>query len=267
VTDLPALEDSWVHQRRVTPRPPVVQLPSFTLNALCSARVNSGVRAEQRHFERDQDTVEYETSILRRFLKSLPGNSILRPVYRSLQRVGSTGEHWARVVMNHETREIISGLSPGNLKTLEISGSWWQEMPFRGYKSVQYPDFDICESSLEETFDLIIAEQVFEHLLWPYQAVKNVYKMLNPNGYFLVTTPFLIRVHNYPTDCSRWTETGLKHFLAESGFSIDRIRTGAWGNRGCVRANFYDWKLYRPLFHSLKNEPAFPVVVWALAQK
>jgi hypothetical protein len=169
--------------------------------------------------------------------------------------------------MNHETQEIISSLSPSNLETLEISGSSWSKVPFRSYKSVRYPDFDICESSLEETFDLIIAEQVFEHLLWPYRAGKNVYKMLNAEGYFLVTTPFLLRVHNIPTDCSRWTEIGIKYFLAECGFSIERIRTGSWGNRACVRANFSEWKLYRPWFHSLKNEPAFPVVIWALAQK
>jgi SAM-dependent methyltransferase len=207
-----------------------------------------------------------KTSIARRSLKSLPGYRILRRIHRSL--LGTSEEHWARVVMNHETRKIISSLSPGNLETLEISGSGWGEkMPFRSYKSVHYPDFDICESSLEETFDLIIAEQVFEHLLWPYRAGKNVYKMLNPDGHFLVTTPFLIRVHNSPTDCSRWTETGIKFFLAECGFSMERIRAGSWGNRACVRANFSHWASYRRWFHSLKNEPDFPVVVWALAQK
>jgi len=213
--------------------------------------------------------MENETSILRGLLKSLPGYPILRRVYWSLYQVVSKDVQWARVVMNHETRDIIRSLSPGNLETLEISegSSIWRKMPFRCYKSVNYPDFDICESSLEETFDLIIAEQVFEHLLWPYRAGKNVYKMLNPDGHFLVTTPFLIRVHNDPTDCSRWTETGIKYFLAECGFSKARIRTGSWGNRACVRANFFHWKRYQPWFHSLKNEPAFPVVIWALAQK
>jgi SAM-dependent methyltransferase len=140
-------------------------------------------------------------------------------------------------------------------------------MPFRSYKSLYYPDFDICESSLADQFDLILADQVFEHLLWPYRAGKNVYKMLNRGGYFLITTPFLIRVHNFPIDCSRWTEIGLKYFLAECGFDLEHIRTGSWGNRACVRANFSRWILYRPWLHSLKNEPLFPVAVWALAQK
>jgi len=114
---------------------------------------------------------------------------------------------------------------------------------------------------------LIIAEQVFEHLLWPYRAGKNIYKMLNSKGYFLITTPFLIRIHDYPTDCSRWTETGLKYLLAECGFNLESIQTGAWGNRACVVANFARWEVYNPSLHSLENEPDFFLSVWAIAQK
>ena len=205
-----------------------------------------------------------ETSILSRLLKLLP---IYPIVNHKLEKKPSVEEHWARTVMNREVREMISRLYPDNLESLEISGTTWSNMSFKSYKSIHYPDFDICESSLDEMFDLIIAEQVFEHLLWPYRAGKNVHKMLKSDGYFLITTPFLLRVHNFPIYCSRWTETGIKYFLAECGFDIERIQTGSWGNRACIQANFLNWAIYRPWFHSLKNEPDFSVVVWALAQK
>jgi len=91
--------------------------------------------------------------------------------------------------------------------------------------------------------------------------------MLTPGGYFLVSTPFLLRIHNEPTDCTRWTETGLRHFLAESGFPLAEIQTGSWGNRACVKSNFGWWARYHPWIHSLRNEPEFPVHVWALARK
>jgi hypothetical protein len=68
-------------------------------------------------------------------------------------------------------------------------------------------------------------------------------------------------------DCSRWTETGLQYFLAEAGFDLDGIKTGSWGNRACVKANFTAWARYRSRLHSLRNERAYPVVVWALARK
>jgi SAM-dependent methyltransferase len=163
---------------------------------------------------------------------------------------------------------MVARLSPQSMNVLEISGhDWATRMSFKSYKAVDYPEFDICDSRLDESFDLVIAEQVFEHLKWPYRSARNIHAMLNPGGYLLMTTPFLIRIHNFPVDCSRWTETGLKYFLAECGFGLDRIQTGSWGNRACVTANFSRWWEYRRFFHSLRNEPAFPVSVWALAQK
>jgi SAM-dependent methyltransferase len=203
----------------------------------------------------------------------MPGYSVLRAARRGVHSLmssllGTKDEQWVRVVMNRETRRMIGALQPEQLKVLEISGTAWEEWcRFKEYKSVSYPDYDICESALSETFDLIIAEQVFEHLLWPYRAGRNVYQMLNPGGHVLITTPFLIRVHNFPVDCSRWTELGIKHLLAECGFPLEKIQTGAWGNRACIRANYFEWARYKATLHSLRNEPDFPVSVWALAQK
>ena len=177
------------------------------------------------------------------------------------------GPQWARVVMDKETRRLVYSLMPRELSALEISGEGWKAFPFRNYKSVHFPEYDVSNSALNETFDIIIAEQVFEHLIWPYRAARNVFAMLNPGGALLITTPFLVRVHNHPTDCSRWTEVGIKYLLAEAGFDIDRITTGSWGNRSCIRANWRRWAVYRPWLHSLKNEPPYPIVVWALARK
>ena len=174
---------------------------------------------------------------------------------------------WSRVVMRRECHEIINRLCPDKLSALEISGSYWKLVRFAQYKSLSYPEFDICRSALEQKFDLIVAEQVFEHLLWPYRAGRNVHQMLRPGGHFLVSVPFLMRIHEVPVDCTRWTETGLKYFLAECGFELDGVRTGSWGNRSCIKANFGGYVRYRPRVHSLKNESNFPFVVWALARK
>ncbi|PPS46163.1 methyltransferase type 12 [Chroococcidiopsis sp. TS-821] len=173
---------------------------------------------------------------------------------------------WVRIITNRECFKLLKELELSKLNALEISGNRYRQLGFQSYTQVNYPEFDICKERLPQTFNIIIAEQVFEHLLWPYRAGKNVYDMLEPGGYFLISTPFLVRIHNCPVDCSRWTETGLKYLLAECGFPLESIRTSSWGNRECVKANFKDWVLfgwYRPLH----NEPNYPVQVWALAQK
>lgn len=194
-------------------------------------------------------------------------NKYLVKLYQQLIGYNPTSGHWCRVEMDKATKEIVTALDYKTLKTLEISGSKWQQFGFQSYRSVLFPEFDICDAPLAERFDLVIAEQVFEHLLWPYKAGRNVYEMLKPGGYFLITTPFLIKIHNYPVDCSRWTPLGLKYFLAECGFDLELIHVNSWGNRKCVVANFDEWMPFNSNKHSLQNESDFPLVVWAMARK
>ena len=201
-------------------------------------------------------------------LKRVPG--LRNAVQTAKEKLGlqpNENNQWARIIMNGETDRLIRQLDLQHSSALEISGTKWSAYPFRRYRSAAFPNYDVCSQVLDERFDLVLAEQVFEHLLWPYRAVRNVFEMLNPDGALLLTTPFLVKIHDEPADCSRWTEVGIRHLLAEGGFDINRITTGSWGNRACIRSNWRRWTIYHPWFHSLKNEPGFPVVVWALARK
>ena len=190
-----------------------------------------------------------------------------QPVEQFLVRIGYDHRLWARSSMYDDCLAMMRELKPHKLHALEISaGPAWRHLGFKSYTEANYPGFDICRDVLDRRFDLIIADQVFEHLLWPYRAAKNVHAMLEPGGRFLITVPFLVRIHREPEDCTRWTETGLKHFLAECGFPLEATRTASWGNRACVTANFRTWPR-RGWFGSLRNEPDFPVAVWALARK
>lgn len=174
---------------------------------------------------------------------------------------------WVRTVSDEASRQLIRGLPYKEMNALEISGDTWRDWGFKSHRSANYPDYDVCAGPLEERFDLIIAEQVFEHLLWPYRAGRNVHAMLKPGGYFLISTPFLVPIHDHPVDCSRWTERGIRYYLAECGFPLEGIQTGSWGNCRCVKANLDSFLFYRQNWHSLKNEYRFPVSVWALARK
>jgi 2-polyprenyl-3-methyl-5-hydroxy-6-metoxy-1,4-benzoquinol methylase len=132
---------------------------------------------------------------------------------RVLKTDGHHGEHWARFIMNKKVAELINSLPIDRIDVLEISGTNWKDLNFKSYDSVQFPDFDICESKTDRKYDLIIAEQVFEHLAYPYRAAKNIASNLKPKGRILITTPFLIKIHKCPIDCTRWTETGMQYFL------------------------------------------------------
>lgn len=186
---------------------------------------------------------------------------------RTLQSVGYDTTDWMRIVMYRQCFAFVRELGPERLDVLEISAGaqWVREFAFRSYAATDYPQFDICSQTLPERFDLIIADQVFEHLKWPYRAARNVRAMVRPGGHFLVTVPFLVRLHRSPSDCTRWTEEGLSYFLQECGFAAAGITTGSWGNRDCVKANLTAWRK-RGFLGSLVNEPDFPLVVWAFAR-
>lgn len=196
------------------------------------------------------------------------------PAWRTLRRnagfraaMGFEETLWTRKVADEEVRRLVDRLNPARLSVLEISGEVWRDYGFGSYRRSSFPEFDLCAQALPEQFDLVIAEHVFEHLPWPYRAGRNVLRMVRPGGYFLVVTPFLYKIHPNPMDCTRWTETGLRYFLAECGFPLEHTTTGSWGNRAALAATFRrEYRLFNRHAHALKAEPEYPMVVWALAR-
>jgi SAM-dependent methyltransferase len=159
------------------------------------------------------------------YLRSRP--ELWQRLRKALPAVGFETADWQRVVMYRRCFEFIRQLNPGTLDAMEISAGpqWVREFNFRSFTDMKYPEYDICAQTLDRQFDLIIADQIFEHLKWPYRAGRNVFSMLKPGGHFIVATPFLIRVHRVPIDCSRWTEEGI--LLQECGFPAGEIKTGS----------------------------------------
>ncbi len=94
-----------------------------------------------------------------------------------------------RVVMGPASRRMIQELKPPRLKVAEVSGHYGQQFDFKSYEQFRYPEYDICagpyldpETGKLRKFDLILANQVWEHLDRPYTATKYVRQMLKKGG-------------------------------------------------------------------------------------
>lgn len=188
---------------------------------------------------------------------------------RLLLALGYDFEHWVRVEQVKHWKQVLAGIHVADKDALEISPgtrSAWADIGFRSYTPTHYPEFDICTMQREAKYDVIIADNVFEHLQDPVSAGRNVFAMLNDGGLFFIATPFLIRVHGAPQDYSRWTAEGLRRLLQDAGFDEENIAMRSWGNRKCVRANFDGWAHYG-WRRDLTNEEDFPVTVWGIAKK
>src|SRR5262245_38811958 len=95
--------------------------------------------------------------------EKLKQSPLLVSLYQKIIGYKAGAKHWCRVAMDDATDKLVRELPFSTFSTLEISGQKWKEFGFRDYQSVSFPDFDLCEKALPREFDLVIAEQVFEH--------------------------------------------------------------------------------------------------------
>ena len=185
-----------------------------------------------------------------------------------LPEARSGADQWQRVPLNDAVRRHIDALDPTRLTAAEISGDARAGHPWRSFTSLNFPEFDLCAPlDRRPAFDVVICEQVIEHVVDPVAAVANLRGLCAPGGHVIVSTPFLVRIHELPLygmrDYWRFTPRGLSTLLEGAGLTVETV--GSWGNRACVVGNFDRWPSYRR-WHSLRNEPDLPVQVWAFAR-
>lgn len=86
----------------------------------------------------------------------------------------------------------------------------------------------------DESVELTYSSSVLEHLAEPYAATRENYRVLKHGGYAYFWVPFMWREHE--ADFWRFTKSGLRKMLQESGFQrIDLFTTQA-GLGNCLSA-------------------------------
>ncbi|HEY1591044.1 MAG TPA: class I SAM-dependent methyltransferase [Solirubrobacteraceae bacterium] len=178
----------------------------------------------------------------------------------------SGADQWQRMTLNRAVDSYLVKLGPANLSAVEISGDAHADKGWREYLSTNYPEFDLVAALAGQgPFDVVICEQVIEHVEDPCAAAANLRGLCVAGGHVIVSTPFLIRVHEEwgMQDYWRFTPRGLRTLLERAGLEVDSV--GSWGNRRVIAANLDRWPAYRR-WHSLRDEPKLPVQVWAFAR-
>ena len=70
------------------------------------------------------------------------------------------------------------------------------------------------------TFDLILCNQVFEHVAQPFAGARTLFHLLKPGGLIFWTAPFIERFHLVPNDFFRYTLNGAAEIFRSAGFKI-----------------------------------------------
>ncbi|MBI1353801.1 MAG: methyltransferase domain-containing protein [Acidobacteria bacterium] len=87
----------------------------------------------------------------------------------------------------------------------------------------------------DDSFDVVVSQEVFEHLPDPWMALREVRRILKPGGRLYLQVPFVIGYHSGPADYWRFTHQGLERLLEGAGFQIDRLETAVGAGTGIYR--------------------------------
>ncbi len=99
----------------------------------------------------------------------------------------------------HQYFESVTTLNVAPQKSIEIDviGSAY-ELPFK-----------------DDSFDAVLCTETIEHLERPQQAIDEMYRVLKSGGKVILSTPFLMPLHDVPGDYFRYTPYGLKSMFRQ----------------------------------------------------
>lgn len=84
----------------------------------------------------------------------------------------------------------------------------------------------------DNSFDVVLSNQVFEHVQSPEKTAAESFRVLRNGGCIIGSVPHVSPIHLEPYDYRRFTEYGLRKTLEEAGFKHIKIE----GNGGVFKA-------------------------------
>jgi SAM-dependent methyltransferase len=73
-------------------------------------------------------------------------------------------------------------------------------------------------------FDTVLLSDVLEHILYPHNLMREIYRILKPEGCLIINVPFFYCLHEEPFDYYRYTKFALSDLAKNSGLKIIELR-------------------------------------------
>jgi SAM-dependent methyltransferase len=89
-----------------------------------------------------------------------------------------------------------------------------------------------------DEFDAVLCTEVLEHAISPQLVIQEIWRVLKPGGFAIVTTPFIYGIHGEPDDFRRYTPYGL--IIECRAFEV--VESGLLGGIGSsIVININNW--------------------------
>ncbi len=72
----------------------------------------------------------------------------------------------------------------------------------------------------DEEVDLVISQEVLEHVDDPFRAIGEIHRVLKKGGKVYLQLPFIIGYHPCPNDYWRFTDQGIFELACQAGFNV-----------------------------------------------
>jgi len=116
----------------------------------------------------------------------------------------------------------------GDIRWIGLDIAHSPEVRQRNRRDAEFHSFDGANIPFESnSLDLVYSRQVFEHVRYPVQLLKEIRRVLRPGSHFIGSTSQLEPYHSF----SYWNYTpfGFSQLLEEVGFELIEIRPGIDG--------------------------------------
>ncbi|MES2770830.1 MAG: methyltransferase domain-containing protein [Pseudomonadota bacterium] len=126
------------------------------------------------------------------------------PVARVLDYGAGNSPYRHVICCEHYLRADLSQNLAGDIDQLIIPG---EQLPFA-----------------PASFNLILLLDVLEHLADPAFVLRDIKRLLAPQGRLIISVPFLYREHETPHDFARYTAFGIRQLIANQEGTVLRLK-------------------------------------------
>jgi SAM-dependent methyltransferase len=106
-----------------------------------------------------------------------------------------------------------------------VSHSIGVDMPFSPHllSDVQVYSSGMSLPFKDGVFDIVLCSEVMEHVNEPELLLREISRVLRSGGFLVMTTPFMVPMHEEPHDYFRYTIHGLKYLCSRTELTVRQV--------------------------------------------